>query len=78
MYIAKKRSLVPWVMLVLLLVIVGVSYLLSDILTPFLVGIVLAYFLNPLAERLEKYMPRFLVSFILVMFTVVVLSLIHI
>ena len=42
MYIAKKRSLVPWVMLVLLLVIVGVSYLLSDILTPFLVGIVLA------------------------------------
>ncbi len=75
MYIAKKRSLVPWVMLVLLLVIVGVSYLLSDILTPFLVGIVLAYFLNPLAERLEKYMPRFLVSFILVMFTVVVVVL---
>lgn len=71
MYTAKKRSLVPWVILVFLLIIIGICYLLSDILTPFLVGIVLAYFLHPLAERLEKYIPRVLVSFILVMMTVV-------
>ena len=42
-----------WFWLVALLVVLGALALFKDILLPFVVGMMLAYFLNPLADRLE-------------------------
>jgi predicted PurR-regulated permease PerM len=41
-------------LLVILLVVAGALYLLSGVLLPFVAGILVAYFLDPLADRLER------------------------
>lgn len=57
-----------------LLVIAGLLYLLSSILTPFLLGALLAYLSNPLVKRLEKHGAPHLLSVVAVL-TFVVLGL---
>lgn len=55
MYIPHKRSWLPWVFGVgLLLVLILLFSLLRDILMPFIVAAVLAYILNPLVVMLQK------------------------
>lgn len=44
-----------WFFLVLTLILAGVVYLLAPILTPFLVGALLAYLTDPIADRLEAW-----------------------
>jgi phosphoribosylaminoimidazole-succinocarboxamide synthase len=44
---------IPWFALAVLLVMGGLVYLLSPILTPFLAGALLAYIFDPLVDRLE-------------------------
>lgn len=48
----KKSEIVFW--LIFLLVIFAVLYLLSDILLPFIVAIIVAYFLDPITDKLQK------------------------
>jgi len=48
----RERRLLIW--LVVLAVIVGLLTVLNDVLTPFVAGMAVAYFLDPLADRLEK------------------------
>lgn len=38
-----------------LLVFIGLLYILSDVLTPFVAGMAVAYFVDPLADKLEKW-----------------------
>lgn len=55
MYIPHKRSWLPWVFGVgLLLVLILLFSLLRDILMPFIVAAALAYILNPLVVMLQK------------------------
>lgn len=51
-------------------------WLLSDVLAPFVTGLVIAYMLNPLVSGLEKRMPRFAASLVvlLVFFMIVVIA----
>jgi predicted PurR-regulated permease PerM len=54
---ALQRQALFW--LIALLLFVGLLWLLQDILLPFIAGFVLAYFLDPIADRLEKLgLPR--------------------
>jgi len=48
-----QKQLIFW--LLALLALIGLLYLLSGILLPFVAGMALAYMLDPLADRLEKY-----------------------
>ena len=66
-----KKPLVFWIIITastLLFV-----YAVRSIMTPFVLGIVIAYFLDPLADRLEKHMSRsWAVTIIAVVFTVII------
>ena len=50
----NRSDNLPWLALASLLVLTGLIYLLAPVLTPFLAGVLLAYILDPLADRLEK------------------------
>ncbi len=50
----NRSDNLPWLALATLLLISGLVYLLAPVLTPFLAGVLLAYILDPLADRLEK------------------------
>ncbi|MFN0263309.1 AI-2E family transporter [Tepidamorphus sp. 3E244] len=61
--------------LLALVALLAMLWLFSGILLPFVAGMALAYLLDPLADRLEKYMPRFVASLlILVVFTLLFVS----
>ena len=52
--------------LIALLAFVGFLWLLQDILLPFIAGFVLAYFLDPVADRLEKFgLPRIVATLVI-------------
>jgi phosphoribosylaminoimidazole-succinocarboxamide synthase len=51
----NRTENLPWFALAALLVIAGLVYLLAPVLTPFLAGALLAYILDPLAERVQKW-----------------------
>jgi predicted PurR-regulated permease PerM len=52
--------------LIALLAFVGLLWLLQDILLPFIAGFVLAYFLDPVADRLEKLgLPRIVATLVI-------------
>lgn len=62
-----------WV--IALVVLVGGLWLFSEILLPFLAGLVLAYFLDPVADALERLgLPRLAATLIIVLASVVVLA----
>ena len=46
---------------------------LKDVLAPFVAGMGIAYFLDPLADRLEKVMPRWLAAIILIVLSILLL-----
>ena len=59
-----------------LVALIFVLWLLSDILLPFIAGIVLAYFLDPVADALERLgLPRLAATLTILLFSVVVLGL---
>lgn len=59
-----------------LLVLVFLLWLLSNILLPFIAGLVLAYFLDPVADALERWgLPRFAASLAILLLSIFVLAL---
>ncbi|MBY0531280.1 MAG: AI-2E family transporter [Xanthobacteraceae bacterium] len=72
-----QRQVLFWVGALILLVLA--MWVLREVLLPFVAGIVLAYFLNPVADRLERYgVSRMVASLIMVavvIFSFVVLAL---
>lgn len=50
----NRSENLPWLALTVLLILAGLLYVLSPVLTPFLAGMLLAYIFDPLADRLEK------------------------
>ena len=63
-----------WV--VALAILIGGLWLFSEILLPFLAGLVLAYFLDPVADALERLgLPRLAATLIIVLASVVALAL---
>ena len=61
-------------MSLVLLVIIGGFYFLSDVLQPFIFGAVMAYFLDPLTDKLVEYkIPRVVAASILIMVSLVIL-----
>jgi len=62
-----QRQLSFWIAALLALILI--LWLLSDILLPFIAGLVLAYFLDPVADALERLgLPRFAATlFILIL-----------
>lgn len=67
-----------WMMMVGALLIIGLVYLLSPVLMPFLVAFILAYFFNPLVDRLVAWhLPRIIaVSIVFLFFLILFLGLI--
>lgn len=62
---------------IVLIATVALVRILGDVLTPFIVGMAIAYLLNPLVSWLSRYMPRSVACMIvLVMFVLVVLGLV--
>jgi predicted PurR-regulated permease PerM len=60
-----------------LLVLVFLLWLLSNILLPFIAGLVLAYFLDPVADALERWgLPRFAASLAILLLSIFVLALV--
>src|SRR6266542_2638340 len=67
-----KRQVAFWA--VALAVFIAALWLLREILLPFVAGLVLAYLLDPVADRLERLgLSRFLAAFLIVGLFVVVL-----
>ena len=63
---AFRRQLRFW--LVGAVILIGFLYLFSDILLPFVAGMVLAYFLDPVADRLERFgLSRVMVTVVIVL-----------
>ncbi|OAM33886.1 AI-2E family transporter [Eikenella sp. NML080894] len=77
MYQAKKRGWLPWVVgLALLVAVVFLIVQMRDVLSPFVVAVVLAYILNPLVEKLCRHGVRRGAAAMLVMvFTLLLLVL---
>src|SRR3954465_12813793 len=70
----SRRQLRFW--LITLLVLAFALYLLRDILLPFVAGMAIAYFLDPVADRLESFgAPRWLATTWVLLFFVLVLVL---
>jgi len=68
-----------WFILVGLLVFIGLVYLLSPVLTPFLIAVLLAYMGDPMVDRLDQKIPRSVsVLIVFSLLSIVVLSLIFI
>ena len=65
-----KRQAVFW--LAALVVFAGFLWLFSSILLPFIVGMTLAYFLDPVADRLERLGLSRLMATLLILFTFIV------
>lgn len=71
--LTRERHALIW--LAALIALIGAIALLRGILLPFVVGIVLAYFLNPLADAMERWgVNRSLAAVLLVGFMVLVLA----
>ncbi len=69
----ESKAIFSALLMLGLIVLFGyVCYTLQDIVMPFVVGMVLAYFLNPLANQLARYMPRVLASLVIVVGVLVV------
>lgn len=69
----ESKAIFSAILMVGLVFLFGyVCYMLQDIVMPFVVGMVLAYFLNPLANQLARYMPRALASLMLVVGALIV------
>src|SRR4051794_24676436 len=70
----RRRQLRFW--LITLLVVVSALYILRDMLLPFVAGMAIAYFLDPIADRLERYgAPRWLAATCVLLFFVLILVL---
>ncbi|HUR43470.1 MAG TPA: AI-2E family transporter [Aestuariivirga sp.] len=68
-----QRQISFWIGI--LLVVILVMWLLSDILLPFIAGIVLAYFLDPIADALERLgLPRLVATLTILLFSILVLA----
>ena len=68
-----------WIWLVILVGFLGIVFLTSSVLLPFVAGMAVAYFLDPLADRLEAWgCSRWLATAIITVafFTIVILLLI--
>ena len=69
-----QRQLSFWFAALLLLI--GCLWLLGDIMLPFILGLVLAYFLDPVADMLERWgLPRLAATAIILACSILVLSL---
>ena len=67
-----QRQFVFWVAALLALILV--LWLLSNILLPFIAGLALAYFLDPVADRLERLgLPRLAATLVILLFSLLVL-----
>jgi predicted PurR-regulated permease PerM len=70
----RQRQLRFW--LITLLVIISALYVLRDMLLPFVAGMAIAYFLDPVADRLEQFgAPRWLAATCVLLFFVLILVL---
>jgi len=70
----ERRQLRFW--LITLLVLVAALYILRDMLLPFVAGMAIAYFLDPIADRLERIgAPRWLATTCVLLFFVLILVL---
>lgn len=70
----QRRQLRFW--LITLLVVASSLYLLRDMLLPFVAGMAIAYFLDPVADRLEQFgAPRWLATTCVLLFFVLMLVL---
>ena len=70
-----QRQVSTW--LIVLAAIIAFMWLFADIMLPFLAGIVLAYFLDPVADALERLkMPRLMATLIIVLTSVLALVLV--
>jgi predicted PurR-regulated permease PerM len=67
---AFRRQILFWLVCVIVLAVF--FYLFSDILLPFLAGIVLAYFLDPVADRLERIGLSRVMATVVILFAFVV------
>ncbi|MDO9307073.1 MAG: AI-2E family transporter, partial [Mesorhizobium sp.] len=67
---ALRRQIAFWAGALLLLI--GFLYLFSSILLPFAAGMVLAYFLDPVADRLEAWLGSRLVAAIVILLAFVI------
>ncbi|MFE0015763.1 AI-2E family transporter [Mesorhizobium sp. NPDC059054] len=71
---AFRRQLRFW--LIGAVILIGFLYLFSDILLPFVAGMVLAYFLDPVADRLERFgLSRVMATVVILIAFIVVLVL---
>lgn len=71
---AFRRQLRFW--LISAVALIGFLYLFSDILLPFVAGMVLAYFLDPVADRLERLgLSRVMATVVILITFIVVLVL---
>src|SRR5205814_5008408 len=69
-----QRQLSFWIAALLALILI--LWLLSDILLPFIAGLVLAYFLDPVADALERLgLPRFAATLFILIFAILLLGL---
>jgi predicted PurR-regulated permease PerM len=60
-----------------LLALIAVLWLLSDILLPFIAGLVLAYFLDPVADALEKLgLPRLAATLVMLLLSILAIALV--
>jgi predicted PurR-regulated permease PerM len=70
----RQRQLRFW--LITLLVVISALYVLRDMLLPFVAGMAIAYFLDPVADRLERFgAPRWLAATCVLLFFVLILVL---
>jgi predicted PurR-regulated permease PerM len=74
-FMTIQRQVSAW--LIVLAVIIAFMWLFADIMLPFLAGIVLAYFLDPVADALERLkLPRLVATLIIVLASLLALVLV--
>src|SRR5436190_15764130 len=73
-FMTLQRQLVFWT--AALAVVILALWLLGDIMLPFLAGLVLAYFLDPVADALERLgLPRLAATLTILLFAILLLGL---
>ena len=65
----------PFIMALALLVTITCLYFLREVLQPFIFGAIMAYFLDPIADKMVKYrIPRPMAAFVLILLSVAIVS----
>ena len=63
----------PFIMALALLTTIACLYFLSEVLQPFIFGAIMAYFLDPLADKMVKYkIPRPIAAFVLILLSLAI------